>query len=126
MICAGENSGDMYAAGMINEMRSIDPSLEFTGMGSTHMKSAGADLVFDAKNIGVMGLIEVLKHWPEISRALKTVEKALRESPPDLLVLIDYVEFNLRMAAIAKELGIKVLFYVTQKLTSPFATLVTH
>ncbi len=116
MILAGENSGDMYAAGMINELRQLDSTLQFTGMGSTHMKSAGADLVFDAKNIGVMGLIEVLKHWPEISKALKTVEKAIRENPPELLVLIDYVEFNLRMAAIAKEIGVKVLFYVSPQI----------
>lgn len=116
MILAGENSGDMYAAGMIQELNQLNTGLHFNGMGSTHMRNAGAELIFDSKNIGVMGLIEVLKHWPEISKALKIIEKALRDNPPDLLVLIDYVEFNLRMAAIAKEIGVKVLFYVSPQI----------
>jgi len=82
-------------------------------MGTTEMKKAGVDVFFDSSVIAVMGLVEVLKHWGDIKRAMKIVRRQLEQTRPDLLVLVDYPEFNLKMAHHARELGIKVLFYIS-------------
>jgi lipid-A-disaccharide synthase len=77
------------------------------------MQSAGVELIVDSSRIAVVGLFEVLAHWSEIQVALKTLRAALAARRPDLLVLIDYPEFNLKLAETAKALGIPVLFYVS-------------
>ncbi len=77
------------------------------------MRLAGININYDASGIGVIGVIEVIKHYAEINRALYTMKKLLREERPDLLVCVDYKEFNFKLARYAKEIGIKVLFYVS-------------
>jgi lipid-A-disaccharide synthase len=82
-------------------------------MGSTQMRQAGVTIEYDSANIGVIGVIEVLKHYPEIQRALKIMKQLMLSQRPDLLVCIDYKVFNLKLAQFAKQQGIKVLFYVS-------------
>ena len=113
MILAGETSGDLHGSRLTEALRQHQPEMELTGMGSDKMRNAGVNLIYDCKNIAVVGLVEVLRHWPEIKRALAIIENSIKNNPPDLLILIDYVEFNLRMAAVAKQIGVKVLFYVS-------------
>ena len=111
MILAGEASGDAHAAEFFS-LRQLRPDLKLVGMGGRAMREAGVDVFYDSSAIAVVGLIEVLKHWGEIKRAMAVVEQ-LDTLRPDLLVLVDYPEFNLKMAAHAKNLGIPVLFYVS-------------
>ena len=113
MILAGETSGDAHAAEFIEQIWLLNPNIRISGMGSREMKKAGAEIFFDSASIAVMGLVEVLKHWREIKRAMHCVRQKLDETHPDLLVLVDYPEFNLKMARHARELGIKVLFYIS-------------
>ena len=113
MILAGEASGDAHAAEFVDQIRQINPDIYFSGMGTTEMKKAGVDVFFDSSVIAVMGLVEVLKHWGDIKRAMGIVKQQLEETRPDLLVLVDYPEFNFKMARHARELGIKVLFYIS-------------
>jgi lipid-A-disaccharide synthase len=113
MILAGEASGDAHAAEFVNEIQQLRPDIRLTGMGTTLMKKAGVDIFFDSASIAVVGLIEVLRHWGDIKKAMNLVKSALEETKPDLLILVDYPEFNLKMARHAKALGIKVLFYVS-------------
>lgn len=113
MVIAGEASGDLHGARMVDLLRQKVPNTRLRGMGSDAMRAAGVELLFDCRDIAVVGLFEVLRHWPDIKRALNTVQTAIENDPPDVLVLIDYVEFNLRMAAVAKRVGVKVLFYVS-------------
>jgi lipid-A-disaccharide synthase len=113
MILAGETSGDAHAAEFIEQIWLLNPNIRISGMGSREMKKAGAEIFFDSASIAVMGLVEVLKHWGEIKRAMHCVRQKLDETRPDLLVLVDYPEFNLKMARHARELGIKVLFYIS-------------
>ncbi|CAG0909194.1 unnamed protein product [Cyprideis torosa] len=80
------------------------------------LRETGVDILVDNREIAVMGLVEVIKHYPKIRRALKTMEEHLHKAPPDLLILVDYVEFNLKLAKTAKSLGIKVLFYVSPQI----------
>ncbi len=113
VVVAGEASGDQHAADMVCELRRLDPAIRFSGMGGRSMGSAGVDLVIDSTDLAVVGFVEVLARYGQIRRALNSLKNHLERTRPDLLVLVDYVEFNLRLAKAAKALGIKVLFYVS-------------
>ena len=113
MILAGEASGDAHGAELSEHIWQLNPDVAITGMGSSEMKKAGVEVFFDSSIIAVMGLVEVLKHWGDIKRAMAIVKQQLDETRPDILVLVDYPEFNLKMARHARELGIKVLFYIS-------------
>jgi lipid-A-disaccharide synthase len=109
----GESSGDQHAAEMFMELKNQRPGIKGIGMGGPQMKLAGIDIQYDSSGIGVIGVVEVIKHYAEIRRALKTMKQLLQKERPDLLVCVDYKEFNLKLARFAKKKGIKVLFYVS-------------
>jgi len=113
MILAGEASGDAHAAEFVEQLKLEQPDLQLSGMGGKAMKNAGVDVFFDSSIIAVVGLVEVLRHWSDIKRAMGIVKQRLDQARPDLLILVDYPEFNLKMARHARELGIKVLFYIS-------------
>jgi lipid-A-disaccharide synthase len=113
MILAGEASGDAHASEFVGQLKIVQPDIRLSGMGSQAMGKAGVDIFFDSSIIAVVGLIEVLHHWGDIKKAMKIVKQRLDETRPDLLVLVDYPEFNLKMARHARQLGIKVLFYIS-------------
>jgi len=110
---AGESSGDQHAANMFKELQKQLPDIQGLGMGGAKMQQAGIDIRFDSSNIAVIGLVEVLKHYGEIRAALSLMQNLLASEKPDLLVCVDYKEFNLKLARFAKQQGIKVLFYVS-------------
>lgn len=113
MIIAGEASGDIHAAKLVREVKEKNADISFYGIGGIHMVEAGVDTLVNSANLAVVGLFEVLAHWNTISGALKKMQHLLRTDPPDLLVLTDYPDFNLRLAKTAKECGVKVLFYIS-------------
>ncbi|MDJ0776323.1 MAG: lipid-A-disaccharide synthase [Gammaproteobacteria bacterium] len=113
MILAGEASGDAHAAEFVDRLREMRPDTRFSGMGSSAMRAAGVEVFFDSASIAVVGLVEVLRHWGDIRTAMQIVRERLETTRPDLLVLVDYPEFNLKMARRARELGIRVLFYIS-------------
>ena len=113
MLLAGEASGDAHGAEVATQLLQLEPAIRLSGMGSSEMRQAGVDLFFDSSSIAVMGIVEIAKHWGEIKKAMALVKQQLETTRPDLLVLIDYPEFNLKMARHAKSLGIKVLFYIS-------------
>lgn len=113
MMLAGEASGDAHAAEIVESLRARQPEIRFSGMGSKAMARAGVEVFFDSSIIAVVGLIEVLRHWGDIRRAMALVRARLEQTRPDLLVLVDYPEFNLKMARHARSLGIPVLFYIS-------------
>ena len=110
---AGESSGDQHAANMFMELQKQHSALRGIGMGSHKMRQAGIDIRFDSAGIGVIGLVEVLKHYGQIRSALKLMKNLIVSEKPDLLVCVDYKEFNLKLAQFAKRRGVKVLFYVS-------------
>lgn len=103
----------MHAANIIKAIQAQNKPVEFYGMGSSQLHEAGAELLIDCADIAVVGLVEVLVHYRKIMKALNTLRDSLRDNPPDLLVLVDYQEFNFKLAETAKGLGIKVLFYIS-------------
>ena len=113
MFSAGESSGDQHAANMFLELKKHQPDIKGFGMGGAKMALAGIDIRYDSGSIGVIGVVEVLKHYGEIRRALKLIQQLVSTERPDLLVCVDYKEFNLKLARFAKQCGVKVLFYVS-------------
>jgi lipid-A-disaccharide synthase len=113
MIIAGEASGDLHGARLVQAMLQQSPGLSFYGMGSREMAAAGVEILFEASRIAVVGLVEVLTHFPDILTALKILRKRIREDPPDLLVLIDFPDFNLLLARYAKKYRIPIFYYIS-------------
>ncbi len=113
MFSAGESSGDQHAANMFKELKIQIPDCKAIGMGGKKMQQAGIDIRFDSSGIAVIGLIEVIKHYGDIRKALKLMQNLVASEKPDLLVCVDYKEFNLKLAGFAKQQGVKVLFYVS-------------
>jgi lipid-A-disaccharide synthase len=113
MLSAGEASGDRHAAALYRELQALVPGVRALGMGGAAMREAGVELVFDASDIGVIGLAEIARHYGEIRGALNLMIATARAQKPDLLICVDYKEFNFRLAKAAKAAGIKVLFYVS-------------
>jgi len=116
LIVTGEASGDLHAANLIRAAREIDPGLSFFGVAGERMRSAGCETLIPAEQIAVIGLVEVVRHLPTIRRAFKTVTSTFTGAQrPDLLVLVDFPGFNMRLAAAAKRFGIPVLYYIAPK-----------
>jgi len=113
MIIAGEASGDLHGSALVREALSRDPSLRFFGIGGPLLREAGADTLVDAREMAVVGLVEVAAHFPTIFRAFRRMADILKQDPPDLLILIDYPDFNLRLARVARRAGVRVLYYIS-------------
>jgi lipid-A-disaccharide synthase len=116
MLVAGESSGDHHAANLFLELKKRKPTVRGIGMGSKKMAQAGIDLHYDSSNIGVIGVVEVIKRYGEIRGALDKMKQLLLDQKPDLLICVDYKEFNFKLAGFAKKHGIKVLFYVSPQI----------
>lgn len=113
MIVAGEASGDLHGSNLIKEYRKLDESAHFYGIGSTKMRATGMEVLYDSREIAVVGILEVLSHIRPIMRALSGLKKRLRTDRPDLLILIDFPDFNFMLAKYAKKIGVKVLYYIS-------------
>jgi lipid-A-disaccharide synthase len=113
LFSAGESSGDQHAANMFLELKKHQPDIKGIGMGGAKMAQAGIDVRYDSSGIAVIGVVEVIKHYGAIRRALKLMQHIVSTEQPDLLVCVDYKEFNFKLARYARQHGIKVLFYVS-------------
>jgi lipid-A-disaccharide synthase len=115
MIIAGEASGDLHGANLVREASKLDSSLSFFGVGGPKMREAGVHTLVDASEMAVVGLVEVISHFTTIFQAFTTMKRILQAEPPDLLILIDYPDFNLRLAKVAKKAKVKVLYYISHR-----------
>lgn len=111
-IIAGESSGDQHAAAYINEHLKLNTNISFSAFGQSEIKKTNASLIYDTEEISVVGIIEVISKYKKIMAAFNAAKKYIYENKPSLIVLVDYVEFNLKVARYAKSLGIPVLFYI--------------
>ena len=116
MLVSGESSGDQHGANLFLELKKRSADIQGIGMGGKKMAEAGIDIQYDSSNIGGIGVIEVIKRYAEIKRALNAMQSLLLEQRPDLLICVDYKEFNFKLAGFAKKNGIKVLFYVSPQI----------
>lgn len=113
MIIAGEASGDMHGANLVSEMLKINPALNFYGIGGKKLREKGVELLADASAMAVVGLTEVISKLSSILKIMAMMKKSLDERRPDLVILIDYPDFNLPLAKAAHKKGIKVLYYIS-------------
>jgi lipid-A-disaccharide synthase len=113
MISAGEASGDHHAARFVEALHQRGGTPEVVGMGGPHLAARGMERVVDCRRLAIIGIVEVLVHWRRIMRELERMRARLRRDRPDLLILVDYPEFNLKLAETAREVGVPVLFYVS-------------
>lgn len=115
LIIAGEASGDLYGGNLVKAIRTVDPSISFLGVGGPSMEEAGVVLLRHAEEMAVVGLPGV-KRLLTILEAFKEVSASLTNWRPDLIILIDYPEFNLMVAGKAKRLEIPVMYYVSPQI----------
>jgi lipid-A-disaccharide synthase len=113
MIVAGEASGDLHGGNLVRAMRQIDPELSFYGVGGKRMQAAGVELLADAADMAVVGLTEVAFKLGMILQVMRRLKASLLHEKPDLVILIDYPDFNLPVARAARKRGIKVLYYIS-------------
>lgn len=111
MVIAGEVSGDMQAARVIRELQKKDPTLTWIGMGGEEMRKAGVKIVFDPTRISTIGFVEALKHLRQLYAVLHLLEQVIDAEKPDLLFLVDYSAFNMKMAKLGQRKGIPVVNY---------------
>jgi len=112
-VIAGEASGDMHGSRLVQQIHQQDPKAEIRCWGGEKMQAAGATLVKHYKELAFMGFVEVIKHLPTIFRNIRWCKRDILSFKPDVLVLIDYPGFNLRIAKWAHQMGIKVAYYIS-------------
>ena len=112
MMSAGEASGDMHAAAVAAEIKRIRPDAEIFGMGGELMKKSGVRIIYDIENLGIIGIVEILKHIPFFFHLRDMLRQAMIDEKPDVLVCVDYPGFNMKIAHVAKTLGIPVVYYI--------------
>ena len=112
-IISGETSGDIYGAKICKSLNEHYPDTTVRAMGGPELKAAGADIMVDSTELGVMGIVEVLKMYPLFKRIFDGLVKRAEEERPDAVILIDYPGFNVRLAKKLHPLGIKVIYYVS-------------
>jgi lipid-A-disaccharide synthase len=113
LIVAGEASGDLHGADLARELRARDPQCELAGIAGTHMRAAGVHPLFKSEDIAGLGVAELASTIGLTLTALRTLRRRLRHDPPDLLILIDFAEFNMILAGTAHRAGVPVLYYIT-------------
>ncbi|MBI3355083.1 MAG: lipid-A-disaccharide synthase [Nitrospirae bacterium] len=113
IIVAGEASGDVHGANLAKELFSLRPDLKIFGLGGKRMQQAGVETIYDIADTSVVGATEVISRLPSIWRVFRGLSRTIKKKPPDLLVLIDFPDFNLMLAKVAKRAGVKIVYYIS-------------
>ncbi len=113
LLSCGEPSGDLYGAELVRELRGHVPALEVAGLGGDRLQEQGARLLAHVRDLAVVGLLEVVSQLPFFRRVFRDVIGEAETNRPDVAVLVDYPDFNLRLARALKRRGIPVVYYVS-------------
>lgn len=113
LVVAGEASGDKHAAGLVREAQALAPDLSFAGIGGRNLAGAGTEILWDAAELGVVGIAEVLGQARQLWGALSLMKRQIRQERPDALLLVDFPDFNLHLAGVAARLGIPVVYFIS-------------
>jgi lipid-A-disaccharide synthase len=116
LISCGEPSGDLYGSELVNRLRPMVPGLEVFGLGGDRLQDEGASLVAHVRDLAVVGLLEVVAHLQKLRGIFRRVLEEVDRERPDLAVLVDYPDFNLRLARDLKKRGVRVVYYVSPQL----------
>jgi lipid-A-disaccharide synthase len=115
-VSCGEPSGDLYGGALARQLHLLDPSVRVTGFGGEHLASGGASLVGDYHGLAVTGLVEALRVLPRSLQMYRRLVRAAREDRPDVFVAIDFPDFNFRLAAAIRRLGVPIVYYIPPQL----------
>jgi lipid-A-disaccharide synthase len=116
LIIAGETSGDAHGAELVREIKKLDGAVSFCGIGGEGLKNEGVRILVDAAELSVVGITEVFSKMPAVLKSFSCVKNILRTDRPDLVILIDFPDFNLAVAKIAKKFKIPVLYYISPQI----------
>lgn len=112
-IVAGEASGDLHGAHLIRAVKRRLPDAQISGVGGAHLRAEGVALISSSDELAVVGVVEVLKKLGVVWSVFRKLTRVFKEERPDLVILIDYPDFNLRLARVAHKLGIPVVYYIS-------------
>ncbi|MGH7494191.1 MAG: lipid-A-disaccharide synthase [bacterium] len=112
LIIAGEASGDLHGARLVQALKVLEPDSRVFGIGGDGMAAAGMELLFHIRDMAVVGFTEVIRHIPFLRRVMRTLEIEVERQRPDVAILIDYPGFNLRLAERLHSRGVKILYYI--------------
>lgn len=112
-IVAGEASGDLHASEVVRELKLLDPALETFGIGGDLLAAEGMRILHHAREMGIVGLFNVLRNYPMFRRIFDDTVKAIAAEKPDAVLLVDYPGFNLRLARRCREMGLRVIYYIS-------------
>jgi lipid-A-disaccharide synthase len=115
-IVAGEASGDLHASEVVRELKELDGELSMFGIGGDLLEREGMTLLHHAREMGIVGLFNVLRHLPMFRRVFNELLARIEQERPDLVLLVDYPDFNLRVAKRCKALGLRVVYYISPQL----------
>jgi lipid-A-disaccharide synthase len=113
LLVAGEVSGDLHGAHLVEAIHHIDPGVQFFGVGGERLTKVGMKLLYPSQSLSVVGITEVLFKMGSILKAFRILKESLEREGPDLVILIDFPDFNLRLAKIAHRKGIPVIYYIS-------------
>jgi len=113
MVSAGEASGDAHAAHALSALQQQGLEFDSFGMGAGRLTAIGTEVLVDCRDLAVIGIVDVLLNYPKFMQRLKHLRQAMTQRKPDLLIIVDYPDFNLKLAETARKLGIPVLFYIS-------------
>ena len=118
MIVAGEPSGDAHSASLVRALRDVAPDIEFDFFGATGrlMRAEGVKQIVNSDELAIMGIVEVSLVLPRFIRAFRALKRAAVEMKPDVVILVDWPEFNLRLAKSLHQRGLKVIYYISPQL----------
>jgi lipid-A-disaccharide synthase len=111
-IISGEDSGDLHGAKLIASIKQINPKAEFFGIGGNRMQKEGLQLTEHIKNLNVIGIFEVVKHYSRIKKIFNNTVNEIKKINPDKVILIDYPGFNLRLAKKLSTLNMDITYFI--------------
>ncbi|MGK2856189.1 MAG: lipid-A-disaccharide synthase [Thermoanaerobaculia bacterium] len=115
-VITGEASGDLHASEVLHHLRELDPELRAFGFGGDRLRAQGVELLHDIRELGIVGLFNVLRHIPMFKRVFREILDRIEAEKPDAVLLVDYPDFNLRLARACHERGFKVAYYISPQL----------
>ncbi|HEX6159845.1 MAG TPA: lipid-A-disaccharide synthase [Thermoanaerobaculia bacterium] len=115
-VVAGEASGDLHASEVVRELKKLDPDMTSFGIGGDLLAREGTQLLGHASEMGIVGLFNVIRHLPMFRRVFAELMARIESERPDAVLLVDYPDFNLRVARKCKELGLRVIYYISPQL----------
>src|SRR5437764_8732052 len=116
MIVVGDPSGDAHAAALVRALRELGGEFDLFGATGPLMREAGVETIVDSDELAIMGIVEVSRVLPKFIRAFRKLRSAATERSPDAVVLVDWPEFNLRLASALHRQGFKVIYYISPQL----------